>query len=75
MTERASDDHDQRLKVLLKEFFEQFLLCRNQAILVDARAQGGGENVPGARLGQKTKDVALVDGVDRRLLVVVACQH
>jgi hypothetical protein len=27
MTEASSPDHDQRLKVLLKEFFEQFFLC------------------------------------------------
>src|SRR5262245_25266476 len=27
MPESPSPDHDQRLKVLLKEFFEQFLLC------------------------------------------------
>src|SRR5436309_3729800 len=27
MSEPAAPDHDQRLKVLLKEFFEQFLLC------------------------------------------------
>jgi hypothetical protein len=27
MTEPAAEDHDQRLKVLLKEFFEQFFLC------------------------------------------------
>ena len=27
MAEPLPSDHDQRLKVLLKEFFEQFLLC------------------------------------------------
>jgi hypothetical protein len=27
MPEPASPDHDQRLKILLKEFFEQFFLC------------------------------------------------
>jgi hypothetical protein len=27
MPSSASPDHDQRLKVLLKEFFEQFFLC------------------------------------------------
>jgi hypothetical protein len=27
MAESSSEDHDQRLKVLLKEFFEQFFLC------------------------------------------------
>ena len=27
MPELVPPDHDQRLKVLLKEFFEQFLLC------------------------------------------------
>jgi hypothetical protein len=27
MAQSASPDHDQRLKVLLKEFFEAFFLC------------------------------------------------
>ncbi len=27
MPEPVPSDHDQRLKVLLKEFFEQFFLC------------------------------------------------
>jgi hypothetical protein len=27
MSDAGASDHDQRLKVLLKEFFEQFLLC------------------------------------------------
>src|SRR5262249_25970126 len=31
MSEAVSPDHDQRLKVLLKEFFEQFLLCFSPA--------------------------------------------